>query len=599
MPDHDHDHSDDCPCCHGDDEGLAPPTPEQVFGPEIPSAPVPLRAGPVHVDFDPDWGFLRRFRVGDVEILRAVYMGVRAANWATVRPVFRDVKIDAKSDRFTIALEADCRDEAAGIDLTWHGEMEGTPDGTIRYAFSATPKATLKTNRTGLCVLHPHELAGSPLSLEHPDGSVTRGHFPKLISPHQPFFGVRAITHQPAPNMLVKVTCDGETFEMEDQRNWTDASFKTYGGPLSIPLPRVYQAGERLRQEVKIELLGDAPPVSIADDRVVLTLPEESDAVALPSVGLRWAPDAGELGEEAIEQLQAMAPGHLLIDVDVTRTDWRVTLGRALAEAETLGIDRFLLFVSYTPNYQPALSELAADLVSLAENIIAICLRNPDEPCPGGVTLELARAIFSRVLPGVPLAAAPLTNFADMNRFRPPAEFGTCVPLCPQVHTFDVDSMMENIAPQIDVLRTVRGFSPDQPIHAAPIALKRRRQPDARQGSLFCGAWTVGSLATLVPSGLAASLTYHEHAGVNGVLGTPTAEVIEALAAIDRVAAVKSSAPGRVTALMLYPASDADDEESDRYLLLANLCRHDVTVVFEGEDSEVALEPYGFGCFAI
>lgn len=50
---------------------------------------------------------------------------------------------------------------------------------------------------------------------------------------------------------------------------------------------------------------------------------------------------------------------------------------------------------------------------------------------------------------------------------------------------------------------------------------------------------------------------------------------------------------------MLYPASDADDEESDRYLLLANLCRTMLRSSSKGEDSEVALEPYGFGCFAI
>ena len=30
---------------------------------------------------------------------------------------------------------------------------------------------------------------------------------------------------------------NGETFEMEDQRNWTDASFKTYCTPLSLPYP--------------------------------------------------------------------------------------------------------------------------------------------------------------------------------------------------------------------------------------------------------------------------------------------------------------------------------------------------------------------------
>lgn len=239
-----------------------------------------------------------------------------------------------------------------------------------------------------------------------------------------------------------------------------------------------------------------------------------------------------------------MAPGHLLIDVDVTRTDWRVNAGTRFGGSGDVGHRPVPLFVSYTPNYQPAPSELAADLVSLAENIIAICLRNPDEPCPGGVTLELARAIFSRVLPGVPLAAAPLTNFADMNRFRPPAEFGTCVPLCPQVHTFDVDSMMEKH-------RTADRCAADRArIQSGPADPRRSHRPEAPPPAgctaglafLRCVDRRIArNSCPLRPCRIAHLPRARRR--VNGVLGTPTAEVIEALAAIDRVAAVKSSAP--------------------------------------------------------
>ena len=38
----------------------------------------------------------------------------------------------------------------------------------------------------------------------------------------------------------------GDVFETEDQRNWTDASFKTYCPPLRLPFPRPFEDGEEI-----------------------------------------------------------------------------------------------------------------------------------------------------------------------------------------------------------------------------------------------------------------------------------------------------------------------------------------------------------------
>jgi len=39
------------------------------------------------------------------------------------------------------------------------------------------------------------------------------------------------------------ISFEGDVFETEDQRNWTDASFKTYCPPLRLPYPRPFEAG--------------------------------------------------------------------------------------------------------------------------------------------------------------------------------------------------------------------------------------------------------------------------------------------------------------------------------------------------------------------
>jgi hypothetical protein len=53
----------------------------------------------------------------------------------------------------------------------------------------------------------------------------------------------------------------GDVFEMEDQRNWTDASFKTYGRPLARAFPYRIGPGERVRQSVTIEARTSSGPI--------------------------------------------------------------------------------------------------------------------------------------------------------------------------------------------------------------------------------------------------------------------------------------------------------------------------------------------------
>ena len=74
--------------------------------------------------------------------------------------------------------------------------------------------------------------------------------FPALVDPVQPFLAIRALTHEVLPGLKATVRMEGDTFEMEDHRNWTDASFKTYVRPLALPWPYTLPAGEAVKQSV-------------------------------------------------------------------------------------------------------------------------------------------------------------------------------------------------------------------------------------------------------------------------------------------------------------------------------------------------------------
>jgi hypothetical protein len=77
---------------------------------------------------------------------------------------------------------------------------------------------------------------------------------------------------------------EGDTFETEDHRNWTDASFKTYVRPLALPWPYTLKAGEPVRQSVKLTLSGSgkASRSARSETGVTVTLGKSSRQKLLP-----------------------------------------------------------------------------------------------------------------------------------------------------------------------------------------------------------------------------------------------------------------------------------------------------------------------------
>ncbi|MFN0129415.1 MAG: hypothetical protein ACKV19_22345 [Verrucomicrobiales bacterium] len=576
-------------CCPSDEELIEEvadePSLEEVFGLKVPSEPLLLRAGPVEVQFDPDWGIVRGFVVGGREAVRAIYPAVRSSKWKTIPPRIIDLRVDAGEDSFRLTFACEHVDAEAGIDFAWRGEVTGGADGSVSYQFDGVTRRAMETNRTGLCVLHPIlPMAGRPVTVRHGDGRVVATDFPALISPHQPFFDVASLRHEVAPGLRVRVDFEGGVFETEDQRNWTDASYKSYGGALSIPLPLRWAADHAVMQKVTVSLAADTvvPAPVAAGRRICVSLPSQG-TTRLPSIGPRFAPEAGEPEESLVAQWREWAPGHLMVDVDLTTVDWqdRLKLGRAWAWAMGACV---LLRVVFTPNHQPALARLAG-VFGGAEDLMAVVVVGVGEPCPGAVTMGLVAAAFARAGCHVPMAAAPADNFADMNRFRPSSAYWAAPPMCPQVHTFDHVSIMQNLEAQPALLATVRSFNP-HPLLIGPVALLRRRVADARQGSYFAAAWTAGSLAAVLPTGLAAAVTYHEHAGPMGIPGTPCAGVFGGLAGATSTARTVVSDPSAVAALCVF------DPSGDRRVLLANLTRHSVAIAFDDGGDDIEFGPY-------
>ena len=203
-----------------------------------------LSAGPLSAVLDQ--GNLRYIELGGREAIRAIAFILRDRNWATYTPELADMEIEEGADGFLVTYRATCRDGEQS--LSYDARIEGRADGTVDFTVTATPETDWNTNRTGFVVLHGVEgVAGRPVTVTHTDGSVSETVFPDLISPGQPFFDIRSITHEVDPGLKVTCTMEGDAYECEDQRNWTDASYKTYIRPLSKPRPYLMRQGEASR----------------------------------------------------------------------------------------------------------------------------------------------------------------------------------------------------------------------------------------------------------------------------------------------------------------------------------------------------------------
>ena len=142
-----------------------------------PPAFLQLRAGPLEMIFDPETAFLRKLRVGESEVLRAIYVALRDRDWNTILAKISDLRLEQAERAFEIQFDVECR--AREIAFSWHGLIRGEPNGTVSYSMDGEALSTFLRSRIGFCVLHPiRECAGRPCTIRKIDGSKEEGVFP-------------------------------------------------------------------------------------------------------------------------------------------------------------------------------------------------------------------------------------------------------------------------------------------------------------------------------------------------------------------------------------------------------------------------------------
>lgn len=574
-----------------------------------------LAAGDLGVELQD--GNLRTLRFRGHEVLRAVSFLVRDKDWGTCSASISDLAVEETDRGFLVRYHARFT-APSGANLDCDIVISGTSQA-VAFSADCVSDADFETARAGFVVLHPVVgVAGEPVQVRHGDGGLEPARWPDRIEPWQPFKDIGAITHGVAPGIEATTEFGGDVFEMEDQRNWTDGSYKTYVRPLALPWPYLVQKNVPFSQRISVEIRaqGGAAPADDVADAISLKLTPTD--LRFPELGVGLRPEC--LAEElaSLDVLKVIGARHLIAHFDPGAGHGIEALKGFAAIAARSGLKVTLELA--VPCVRPLDEEMAgfAALISKASltlDTLFVCPSVDRQSTPPGSQwpdcppLSDVYAAACAAFPDVRLGGGMMSYFTELNRKRVPGDRIDYVSHCtnPIVHAADDRSVMQTFEALRYVVSSTRAIYGDKPYRIGPSTIAMRQNPygsatkenaagsripmanvDPRHNAQFGAAWTLAYAATVASAGLEV-LTLSTLAGAFGLVAgegeataegelRPLAHVLTRLGALtgEAVVAVETSRPDAVLGLA-----------SKARMLLANITPDAQTIALPAQPVKV------------
>ncbi|HUS52511.1 MAG TPA: hypothetical protein VMY41_00695 [Thermohalobaculum sp.] len=520
---------------------VSPSLAVKLFGTDEPAPQTRvLRAGPLTAELDA--GNLRYIRFGGREAIRAIAYVVRDQYWGTFNVSITDFAVEELSDSFTVSYTGNCA--GGGQSFTYRASIKGASNGDLSFTATGAGDTDFVTNRTGFVVLHGVEgIAGQPVTVEHVDGTVEQTVFPEQIDPKQPIMDIRALTHTVAPGLRVRCAMLGDTFEMEDQRNWTDASYKTYVRPLALPMPYTLTAGEDVTQSVELSFTESAPgATTTASQSVVVTVGELAGKMPEIGMSLEARHIKATLGVDLAKLSPAFVSLYLNAREQIPDDFWADIHQIGQTIGTPLSIELVVRHASAERDIANALEAAKAAGVEFAD--IAVSLDTDlGFVMPGTVFSDTKEfdALFAAARAhgrGARIGGGNFVYFTELNRKPVPTRdldfvmHGTSA----LIHAADDRSVTETLECLPYIFGSIRAQYPGVPYRISPAGIGSRLSPfgndptpnpdanrvtmtraDPRQRGLLGAAWHLGYVARAAAGGVD-SLTIGAPTGEFGLL---------------------------------------------------------------------------------
>jgi hypothetical protein len=460
--------------------------------------------------FDLARAAVRNVRYRNVQIIDLLYTAIRPWDWSTLDPDEHSEDVTITDDICKITI----KDLFAGA-LDARTEITISKDNKFTVAYELRGLAEYSVNRWGICFcLNSADWMGSIVQSQGNEYKL-----PAAISPQRVIDGVTQglfpaanQMHFIAPdNRSIKVNSTGKVLEAEDQRNWTDNTYKIYSGSLSEPRPYVASAGSVWSQSVTFEINPPSKPVPDGSKIVV----KEIDS--LPSIGLQFNTDP-------LLPADTLDTAFILLDIDHIRINEESLSAQKINSVSTNGLIVEAALLS---------SNSGADLHREIEHL--------NKQIPAGSRILIQREgreiVEEKDLPPNKSLSSfiPGTDAYLVDLHRNKYNFGESISysMAPTVHSSDTETVFKTLYTQAESIGFAQEFLAPQ-VLISPITFSTRGNPETghsrdqrinfanpemalRIRTIEGAAWTLGSIFALASAG-AFSGTWHELFGEYGVI---------------------------------------------------------------------------------
>lgn len=500
-------------------------------------------------------GELRDITMNGVLVASRIYLAVRDPSWNSVPYVVEDVAVTDFPGGVDVRLDGVSRLD--GENLPWQLTAALREDSLSVDLWLQATRAAL-VNRAGLCVLLPIEtFAEGGYRLDGPDGPTGRFELlvePQVIDADGTTHAMTRTFHEAKLDLptggTVRLSARGPAFEIEDQRNWTDGSWKAYAPSISAGFPYELAEGDLVEQGMTLHFNGGpATPSSwtpVDESRYTVQV-SDLPAGRMTGIGVLVDP-VRVLGSTQLSvALRELGLAHVRVDVVGDLAQRSATIDAAFDLSDRLGTPVELAFHAGALGGD-GLDLMARAIVANPEGVCRILILSPSSLVRYQVTQRLGTESGS--LSGCPVYLGAPGFFAEWNRDRPEAAdpHGVVFGCSPQVHLGDDGTIMASAATYRFLASTIHSLLPGAPIVASPVTLRtidgpyprqafQSDQPldlDTRLSTAIGAAWVLTTVTEASFAGIDA-ITIQAAVGPHGVLGQPS-HVAQALANLSQYA---------------------------------------------------------------
>ena len=453
---------------------------------------------------------IRNITYQGAQIIDLLYTAIRPWDWSTLDPEEHSEKVEISGENCIVTINDRINDALQGkLVLTLQ------PNGKFTIDYQLTGLANFEINRWGVCFcLHTGHWMGSTVSAGGDSYQLLKDISPQRVidGVTQGLFPSSNDMHFIAPDKrALKVVSTGKVLEAEDQRNWTDNTYKIYSGSLAEPRPFVMEKGAIWEQRVEFQV---TPPVGATPDGSKIIAKE---IPSLPRIGLQFNADSLLPGDDLEKAL-------FILDIDHIRINEESLTAQKIATVSKSGL---------------ALE--AALLSSNSGDLLAREVEHLSSRVPAGSRLlvhrEAREIIQEQDLPKNTSLNTyiPGTDAYLVDLHRNKYDFGDSVSysMAPTVHSTDPETIFKTLYTQKESIEFAQKYLAPQ-VSISPITFSTRGNPEtghlrenrinfaqpemaAQIKELSAAAWTLGSVFALASAG-AYSGTWHELFGEFGII---------------------------------------------------------------------------------